>query len=120
MRFFRTMLILSHRYIGIPLSFMFVLWFVSAFFMIYTGGMPRITPAMQTDGAEPVDFSRISLTPQQAMEAAGFSPPEASLRTILQRPVYEFIEPGYGSTFIYADTGAPMPRLDEEQSAQLA
>jgi hypothetical protein len=120
MQFFRTMLILSHRYIGIPLSFMFVLWFVSAFFMIYTGGMPRITPAMQADGAEPVDFSRVNLSPQQAAEAAGFTPPDASLRTILQRPVYEFNEPGYGSTFIYADTGAPMARLDEAQSAQLA
>jgi hypothetical protein len=120
MRFVKTLLILSHRYIGIPLSFMFVLWFVSAFFMIYTGGMPRITPAMQADGAEPIDFSSVTLTPEQAMEAAGFAPPNASLRTILQRPVYEFREPGYGSTFIYADTGAAMARLDEQQSAQLA
>lgn len=120
MRFFRAMLILSHRYIGIPLSFMFVLWFVSAFFMIYTGGMPRITPAMQTDGAEPIDFSKVAQTPQQALEAAGYAPPQARLRTILQRPVYEFSDPGYTPVFIYADTGTSMPQLDEAQSAQLA
>ncbi len=120
MRSLKTLLMLSHRYIGIPLSFMFVLWFVSAFFMIYTGGMPRITPDMQIDGAEPIDFSRVTQTPQQVMEVAGFAPSQASLRTILQRPVYEFTEPGYGSTFIYADTGAAMAELDEAQSAQLA
>ncbi len=120
MRFFRTLLILSHRYIGIPLSFMFVLWFVSAFFMIYTGGMPRITPAMQTDGAEPIDFAKVAQSPAQALEAAGYAPPQARLRTILQRPVYEFSDPGYSPTFIFADTGLPMPPLDEAQSAQLA
>ncbi len=49
MRAFRTLLILSHRYIGIPLSFLFVVWFASAFFMIYTGGMPRITVSVMTN-----------------------------------------------------------------------
>ena len=40
----RTFLILTHRYLGIPLSFVFVVWFVSGIVMMYAGGMPSLTP----------------------------------------------------------------------------
>jgi hypothetical protein len=36
----RLTLILAHRYLGIPLSVLFVLWFVTGIAMIYVGGMP--------------------------------------------------------------------------------
>ena len=39
MRLLQRSLILLHRYLGIPLSFVFVLWFVSGIAMIYAGGM---------------------------------------------------------------------------------
>lgn len=120
MRALRTLLILSHRYIGIPLSFMFVLWFVSAFFMIYAGGMPRITPAMQIDGAAPVDFSKVRVTPTEAADIAGFSPSSLRLVTVLGRPAWDFGEPGTGSYFIHADDGTTLGYLDEVQAAQVA
>ena len=120
MRAFKSFLILSHRYIGIPLSFMFVLWFVSGFFMIYTGGMPKVTPDMQIDGSEPVDFSAVKLSPAEAQEQAGYDAPAATLRTVLGRPVYELGDPGYSSTFVFADDGQLMQPLSVEQSAELA
>ncbi|MEY4642245.1 MAG: hypothetical protein RLZZ227_2239 [Pseudomonadota bacterium] len=120
MRVFRTLLILSHRYIGIPLSFMFVVWFVSAFFMIYTGGMPRITPEMQIDGATPLDLDRVVLTPGQAADIVGYTSSSVSLRTVMGRPVYEFLEPGYDDVLIYADTGAPVGQLREQDAARIA
>jgi uncharacterized iron-regulated membrane protein len=40
MQTFRRALILTHRYLGIPLSVLFVLWFVTGIAMIYVGGMP--------------------------------------------------------------------------------
>jgi len=116
----RNLLILSHRYIGIPLSFMFVLWFVSAFFMIYTGGMPRITPDMQVDGMAALDLGQVRVSPAQALETAGFTSSQISLRTVLGRPVYEFAEPGYDSFFLHADDGSELAPLDEQQSLQLA
>ncbi len=70
MRAIKTFLILSHRYIGIPLSFFFVMWFVSGYFMIYTGGMPKVSPDMQVDGEEAIDFTKVVVTPEQAMKAA--------------------------------------------------
>ena len=33
-------LILIHRYLGIPLSVLFVVWFASGIVMMYTGDMP--------------------------------------------------------------------------------
>jgi hypothetical protein len=120
MRAFRTLLILSHRYIGIPLSFMFVVWFVSAFFMIYTGGMPRITDEMRVDGASPLEFDRIALTPQQARDAIGYTSTNVSLRTLLGRPVYQFREPGYDNAMIYADTGAAVGTVTQEDAKRIA
>lgn len=120
MRAFRTLLILSHRYIGIPLSFMFVVWFVSAFFMIYTGGMPRITDEMRVDGASPLEFERVALTPGQARDAVGYTSTNVSLRTLMGRPVYEFREPGYDNALIYADTGAAVGTVTEADAKHIA
>lgn len=115
MRAFKTFLILSHRYIGIPISFMFVLWFVSGFFMIYTGGMPKVTPNVEIDGAQPIDFSRVSVTPEQVVDIAGFDPSTATLRNVLGRPVYDV-----GGVFVYADSGQLMDPLTQEQSEKFA
>ena len=120
MRAFRKLLIVSHRYIGIPLSFLFVLWFASAFVMIYAGGMPGISDAMRVDGASPLDFSRVSLTPRDAVEIAGYIPGTLRLRTVLDRPAYEFTDPGYPSTFVYADNGEVPDMLSQDQARRLA
>lgn len=119
----RKTLILCHRYIGIPLSFLFVVWFVSAFFMIYTGGMPRITPEMRIEAAPPVDFTRVTVPPGEAASLAGyqdFPPGSASLRTLLGRPAYDFAETGYGSTIVFADNGEVLDSLTVEQAREAA
>ncbi|MDT8398838.1 MAG: hypothetical protein RQ899_09510 [Pseudomonadales bacterium] len=114
----RKLLILSHRYIGIPLSFLFVLWFVSAFVMIYAGGMPRITPAMRLAGAGVLDFVRVQISAAKAASIAGISPTTASLRMVLGRPVYDFAEAGF-STRVFADDGAVLADLSLAQAQQV-
>lgn len=120
MRAFKNLLILSHRYIGIPLSFMFALWFFSAYFMIYAGGMPRLTPAMQIDAAEPLALDKVSFTPAELAAAADYVPSGATLRSVLGRPVYELLTPGFPVDRYYADTGEFHPELSEAESRQLA
>ncbi len=120
MRAFKTLLILSHRYIGIPLSFVFVVWFLSAFVMIYAGGMPRITDAMHIEGASSLEFDKVTVSPRQAAGLLGYTPFEARLRSVLDRPVYEFPELRYPSTFIWADDGEFLTELTPEQGAQIA
>ena len=120
MRAFRTLLILSHRYIGIPLSFLFVVWFLSAFVMIYAGGMPRITEAMRIEGAPSLELEKVTISPWQAVGLLGYSPFEAKLRTVLGRPIYEFPEPVFASTFVWADSGEFLTEVSVEQGAQIA
>ncbi len=120
MRVFKTLLILSHRYIGIPLSFLFVVWFASAFVMIYAGGMPRVTQAMRIEGASPLAVEAVTISPREAVGLLGYSPFEAKLRTLLGRPVFEFPEVRAPSTFIWADTGEFLDELTPEEGARVA
>jgi hypothetical protein len=124
MRPVRTLFTFVHRYLGIPLSFMFVVWFLSAFFMIYTGGMPRITPEQRSDGMQVIDFAQVKLSLAEAATRAGFTgefpPAAASLRTILERPVYVLGEPGYNPVFVAADDGELLDELSEAQGVQVA
>jgi hypothetical protein len=124
MRLVRTVFRYSHRYLGIPLSFLFVVWFLSAFFMIYAGGMPRITPEQRSDGMQVIDFTQVRLSLAEAVERAGFTddfgPGAASLRTILDRPVYVLGEAGYNPLFVAADNGELLEELSQAQGVQLA
>lgn len=117
---FKKLLILSHRYIGIPLSFMFVVWFLSAFVMIYAGGMPRITAEMRIEAGSTLALDSISISPQQALDIAGYEPDSANLRTILGRPVYVFREGRLPPTFIFADNGDVLSELNEVQAQLMA
>ena len=63
---FRRWLIWTHRYVGIPLSTLFVLWFASGIVMMYTGDMPRLTVDGRLDSLEPLDLSQVRLTPPDA------------------------------------------------------
>jgi hypothetical protein len=68
-------LILVHRYLGIPLSFLFVIWFVSGIGMIYVGGMPTLTPQARLERLPPLDLAAVRLTPSAAAaraESGGF------------------------------------------------
>ena len=98
----RKWLILIHRYLGIPLSALFVLWFASGIVMMYAGGMPRLTPQLRLDRLPALDLSRVRLTPAEAAERAnlGRMPDRASLLMVMDRPAYRFD----GST-VFADTG---------------
>jgi hypothetical protein len=116
---FRKLVILSHRYLGIVLSLMVIMWFATGITMMYWGGMPRVTPEMRLERLDPVDFSRIELTPAQAAERAGVEPAGgATLSTVLERPAYRF--GGRGSTVVFADTGELLDELSLSQSRAVA
>ena len=74
----RRLLIVVHRYLGIPLSFLFVLWFVSGIAMIYVGGMPVLSPEERLEHLPALDLSAVRLTPAEAASRA-LSPTPSSL-----------------------------------------
>ena len=119
MRLFRRAVILSHRYLGIVLSLLVVMWFATGMTMIYWGGMPRVTPELRLERMHPVDFARVQLTPAQAAERAQLDPiGRATLATLLDRPVYRF--GSRNPTIVFADTGDVLDELTAEQTQIIA
>ena len=47
MKHFRRLVIVSHRYLGIVLSLLVIMWFATGITMMYWGGMPRVTPELR-------------------------------------------------------------------------
>jgi uncharacterized iron-regulated membrane protein len=110
----KKLLILSHRYLGIALSLLAIMWFVTGITMMYVGGMPRLTPALRLERMPALDLSRIALSPAQAAEKAE-GPGRAQLLTVLERPAYRI-----GGTTVFADTGEVMDAATLEQSKAIA
>ena len=113
----RRLIILLHRYIGIPMSVVFVVWFISGIVMIYTGGMPELGRSERLQGLGAIDFDMISLSPADAAAAAGIDGPvaEASLGMLLGRPVYRLTPAAGWPATIFADTGELFDRAGIEQ-----
>src|SRR6476619_7546153 len=71
MRIVRKWLILSHRYLGIALCLLLVMWFGSGIVMIYAGGMPALTPEARRAHLPAIDFSRVTLDAADGHAAVG-------------------------------------------------
>ncbi len=110
---FRKAMILSHRYLGIALSLLFVVWFASGITMMYAGGMPRLIPDERLERLTAVDLRAVRLTPAEAARKADVEPGATSLLTIMDRPAYRV---GGGFT-VFADNGDLLEEVDAKQAA---
>jgi PepSY-associated TM region len=121
--FLRRCVIVSHRYLGIAISLLVVMWFASGIMMIYVGGMPAITPQQRLDHLSALDISRIQLSPSAAAERAnlgtewsGVGDGRVTLLSVMNRPAYCFGE----DATVFADSGEVMQELSPEQSKAVA
>ena len=101
----KRLVILAHRYLGIAISLLVLMWFATGVTMMYAGGMPRLSAEMRLERMADVDLSRVRLTPADAAERAGLDPLDGShgrvrLSTLMERPAYRV-----GATTVFADTG---------------
>lgn len=115
----RNALILIHRYVGIPMSVVFVVWFASGIVMMYTGGMPALSRAEQLAAASPLDLGAVRVPPAEALDAAGFAPSAMRLTTVLERPAYR-LEARGGGTTVFADTGELLGEIGAGQARAIA
>jgi hypothetical protein len=116
LRGLRRLLILFHRYLGIPLSFLFVVWFASGIAMIYVGGMPALSAEQRLEHLPKLDLSAVRITPAEAAKrAVDESPAEIALHSVLGRPAYSID----GET-VFADDGTTLEPLDREAARQVA
>jgi uncharacterized iron-regulated membrane protein len=118
MVWFRRWLILAHRYLGILLSLMFVMWFVTGIGMIYSRGMPRLTPQVRLSHLSPLNLRQVLLSPAEALKKAELDHPNGriTLLTVNERPAYRF---GNSGT-VYADTGEFMDPIDSSGARRIA
>jgi hypothetical protein len=118
---FKRALIQSHRWAGIVLGLMAVMWFATGITMIYVGGMPRLTPQARLDHLPVLDFARVKLTPAQAAGKLGGAEamPGAPMLVMVQdRPAYRF--PMAGNATVFADDGSQLSTLDEAAALRVA
>ncbi len=110
-------LIRIHRYLGIPLSVLFVVWFASGIVMMYTGDMPRLTPELRLERLPGLDFDRIALSPAAAARRAYLSPTprRAVLLTVMDRPAYRL-----DGVTVFADTGERLAEVGPTAAAAVA
>ena len=121
-KFLRKALILSHRYLGIALGLLIIVWFATGIVMMYAGGMPAVTPQTRLDRLPELDLSRVGLTPAEAAnrvrEAQGRSGGRgggAQLLTVMERPAYRL-----GGATVFADTGEVMGEVTRGEAQTIA
>ena len=71
----RKWLILSHRYVGLALGLLFVVWFASGIGMIYARGMPSLTEELRLERLERLDLESVRVMPVEAAERSNRSAP---------------------------------------------
>lgn len=118
----RRLVILCHRWLGIPLSVLFVVWIVSGVVMMYAGGMPQLDAELRLERLAPIDLAAVRLTPAEAAERGGVfagAPGTTTLLTVAGRPAYRFGTGAYATT-VFADDGEVLAPLDAEASRSIA
>ena len=109
----RKALIYTHRWLGIALTLVFVIWFVSGVIFMYVG-MPALPAEERLLRMEPLDVSTIAMNPAAAASKAGLkSPSRVRIAMHGGRPVYRFFSSGAWHA-IYADSGAPLTPLSAD------
>jgi hypothetical protein len=120
----RKLLIYSHRWLGIGLGVMSVVWFISGIVLMYYG-MPHLTAGERLFRMRPLDLSAVAVTPVDAARTAGLtgkkSPTRLRIDMLGDRPIYRFNSgPTFGIwTVVYADTGEQMGPMDAAAAMNL-
>src|SRR5439155_8021254 len=117
---FRKWMILTHRWLGIVLSLLFVGWFASGIGMIYTGGMPALTPEERLEKLPALDMAQVRLTASDAAQIAELSRPPSGvvLLNVMDRPAYRFL--GREQATVFADTGEILESIGEAEAVTIA
>ena len=118
-RLLRQGMIFIHRWLGVGLCLLFLLWFPSGVVMMYWD-FPSVTPADRLARSAALDPSTILLSPTDAAAKAGLETPEqVRLNTFDGRPAYRF-RSEHDETIVYADTGDEQIEISKEMVDRIA
>ena len=114
----KRFLIFIHRWLGVALSVVFMLWFVSGIVMMYWG-FPGVVASDRLQRALVLDPATITVSAEEAYAALGQEGPPSQVRltSFDGRPVYRFGGGGGrgrgGDPMVYADDGTPHGAVDD-------
>ena len=116
----KKVLIFVHRWMGVSLCLLFLMWFLSGMVMMYWT-FPEVTTGDRLSRAQLLDASRIRLSPQEAFALleSKESPSEMRLEMFDGRPAYIFDFTGEKFT-IYADNGEMQTEFPPEMALRIA
>jgi hypothetical protein len=116
----KRLLIFVHRWLGVALCLVFLLWFPSGIVMMYWD-FPSVSPASRLERSPALDPLTIHLSPAEAAEKSGLdSPGQVRLNTFDGRPVYRFRASAAGEAIVYADTGDEQIEIPKEMVDRIA
>ena len=107
-------LVYTHRWLGIAIGALFILWFLSGIVMIYAR-MPALAREERLARLSAINPATIRVDPPtHAGEITRFS-----IGTLEGRPVYRITADGT-LQLVFADTGDPVPPVDADQAVRIA
>src|SRR5262245_49037283 len=116
---FKRSLIFIHRWLGIALCVLFLLWFASGIGMMYFE-MPSVTPALRFARLPALDASTIVVSPGEAATKLGVDADDLRLSSYDGRPAYLAGGGGGGGPVLYADTGEEQGEVSTELVQRIA
>jgi hypothetical protein len=113
-------LIFVHRWIGVALSALFLLWFGSGVVMMYWD-FPSVRADDRLERSPLLEPSRVRLSPAEALASLRISrsPAQIRLGTFDGRPAYR-VRSGRDEKIVYADTGEEPVAVDSTMAARIA
>ena len=113
-------LIFIHRWLGVALCVLFLLWFPSGIGMMYFP-MPSVTPESRLERLPVLDPSKVVVPPADAAEKLGVEIDDLRLSSFDGRPAYRV---GFGrggdGPVLYADTGEEQGEVSTEMVQRVA
>jgi len=111
---------LGHRWLGMGLALMLLLWFVSGVVMLFVA-RPQLTDSERLAALPALAAERVRVTPLTAWQALGLTgwPEVVRLNMAGDRPAYRFLAQKHWST-VYADDASRFAAPDTAQALRLA
>ncbi len=112
--------IFVHRWLGVALCLVFLLWFPSGIVMMYWD-FPSVSAADRLERSPGLDAAtiKVSVTEALARLNASSAPAEIRLDTFDGRPAYHF-RSGRGDAIVYADNGERQRDVSKPMMARVA
>ena len=117
----KRLAIFVHRWLGVMLCLVFLLWFPSGIGMMYWG-YPSVSADDRLERAPALDRSKILLSPAEAyarLDPEAPPPGQARLNVYDGRPAYRF-RAGRSNAIVFADTGEERGDVSMDLVARIA